>query len=383
MIFFEKTEQLIKDGVKNNVFPGAAYAVGDRNGIILKGVYGYRRVIMNENEPDGVFNGKIPKKALRLTPVTLFDMASLSKVMATTVVALRMIEDGIICLGDTVGRFFDCPADKRDINIQSLMTHSSGLAAHIQLYNVCKTPDEALATILGSELIYPTGTKVEYSCMGYILLGKILEMVSGKSLDKLAEQYVFTPLGMYTTGYNPHTNPKLSGYECVCTEYSTHERKYIEGAVHDENARFLGGVSGNAGVFSTLDDVCRFALMLSNKGMHGDKQIITSAMFEKAIYNYTHDLPGEDRGLGFYLSSHPLSPSGDLFPYGTYGHLGFTGNSLFVDPKTGVFAILLTNRVHYTRANDKIFRFRRLFHNCVMSEYLRMKITPEIIPNKK
>ena len=98
-------------------------------------------------------------------------------------------------------------------------------------------------------------------------------------------------------------------------------------------------------------------------------------MFEKAICNYTHDLPGEDRGLGFYLSAHPLSPSGDLFPYGSYGHLGFTGNSLFVDPKTGVFAVLLTNRVHYTRQNDKIFRFRRLFNNCAVAEYLRMKNT--------
>lgn len=375
MIFFDKTEELIKNGVKNNVFPGAAYAVGDRNGIILKGVFGYRRVIMNEDAPTGVFNGKIPRNAPKLTPVTLFDMASLSKVMATSVVALRMIEDGMICLGDTVGRFFDCPDDKKSINIQSLMTHSSGLQAHIQLYNVCKSPDEILKTILESELIYPVGTRVEYSCMGYILLGKILEKVSGKSLDTLAEEYVFSPLGMKTTGYNPITNPKLSGYDCVCEEYSPHSQKYIEGVVHDENARFAGGILGNAGVFSTIDDVCRFALMLSNRGVYNGRTILTSAAFEKAICNYTHELPGEDRGLGFYLSSHPLSPSGDLFPYGTYGHLGFTGNSLFVDPETSLFAVLLTNRVHYTRENDKIFRFRRLFHNCVMAEYSRMKDT--------
>ena len=375
MSLFEKTEQLLKDGVKNNVFPCAAYAVGDRDGIHLKGFYGFRRVIMNDDAPSGVFCGTVPSDAPKLTADTLFDMASLSKVMSTTVIALRMIEDGMICLGDTVGRFFDCPADKSGINIQALMTHSSGLIPHIQLYNICKSPDEILNTILESELLYPTGTRVEYSCMGYILLGKILEKVSGKSLDTLAEEYVFFPLGMDKTGYNPAKNPKLANLDCVCEEYSPHEKKYIEGVVHDENARFSGGVSGNAGVFSTLDDVCRFAVMLSNKGVYGGKQIITSSMFEKAICNYTHDLPGEDRGLGFYISSHPLSPSGDLFPYGSYGHLGFTGNSLFVDPKTGVFAVLLTNRVHYTRQNDKIFRFRRLFNNCAVAEYLRMKNT--------
>ncbi len=371
MNFFKKTEELIKRGVSENVFPGAAYAVGDRYGLYTKGVYGYSRVIMNDEAPTDVFGGTIPNDAPKITADTLFDMASLSKIMSTTVVTLRMIEDGMICLGDTVGRFFDCPADKKDINIQSLMTHSSGLQAHIPLYNICKSPDEILKTILESDLIYPTGQGVEYSCMGYILLGKILEKVSGKSLDTLAEEYVFTPLEMSKTGYNPRTNPKLRDLDCVCTEYSPHSKKYIIGEVHDENARFAGGVSGNAGVFSTIDDVCKFALMISNEGEYRKRYILTPSTFDKAIFNYTHDLPGEDRGLGFYLSSHPLSPSGDLFAYGSYGHLGFTGNSLFVDAKTGMFAVLLTNRVHYTRANDKIFRFRRLFHNCAMAEYLR------------
>lgn len=175
------------------------------------------------------------------------------------------------------------------------------------------------------------------------------------------------------TGYNPKENPRLFNYECVCEEYSPHSKKYIVGRVHDENARFCGGVLGNAGVFSCIDDMCKFATMLSRKGEYRGKRILTSAMFNKAIFNYTHSLPGEDRGLGFALSSNPLSPSGDLFVHGSYGHLGFTGNSLFVDAATGVYAILLTNRVHYTRANDKIFRFRRLFHNCAMAECLHIK----------
>ena len=116
MNFFNKTIELIKRGVEENVFPGAAYAIGDRYGLYTKGVYGYSRVIMNDEAPTGVFDGTIPKDAPKITEDTLFDMASLSKIMSTTVVALRMIEDGIICLGDTVGRFFDCPDDKKNIN---------------------------------------------------------------------------------------------------------------------------------------------------------------------------------------------------------------------------------------------------------------------------
>lgn len=382
MNFFEKTERLIKEGVDGFVFPGAAYAVGDRDRIYLKGVYGYRRVIMNDDEPLGVFAGPIPDNALPLTRDTLFDMASLSKIMSTTMIALRFIEDGLICLSDTVGRFFDCPEDKANITVQSLMTHTSGLAPHIQFYNICQSPDEVLGAILSSELAYPTGQQVAYSCTGYILLGKILEKVSGMPLEALAETYVFAPLGMTHTGYNPSENPKLSSLDCVCEEYSPHSKKYITGEVHDENARFCTNAIGNAGVFSCIDDVCKFATMLSRKGEYKGKRFLTQATFNKAITNHTSNIEGEDRGLGFALSSGILFPTGDFFAEGSYGHLGFTGNSLFVDANTGIFAVLLTNRVHYTRENDKIFRFRRLFHNCAISECLRLKETGRTDYNK-
>ncbi|MBR6534898.1 MAG: beta-lactamase family protein [Clostridia bacterium] len=372
MNYFEKTERLIQNGIDTCVFPGAAYAVGDKNGIYLNDFKGYSRTIMNEDEPNGVFCGKIPPNASLLTRDTLFDMASLTKILSTTTVCLRMIEDGMICLDDTIGRFFSVPNDKKDIQIRHLMTHSSGIHPHFALYDMCSSPEQVLDTIISQPLFYKTSERVEYSCMGYIVLGKILETVSGESLDSLAERYVFSPLGMSSTGYCPDRNPKLKNKECVCEEYSHHSKKYIQGVVHDENARFMGGVSGNAGVFSCIDDVCKFALMLSRFGVYENEQFLTPSILKKAIYNYTKDIPGQDRGLGFYLSSGIYDPCGDLFALGSFGHLGFTGNSLFVDKDTGMFAVLLTNRVHYTRGNDKILRFRRLFHNCAMAEYTRM-----------
>ncbi len=373
MNYFEKTEQLIQRAIDERIFPCAAYAVGDKDRIYLKGVKGYRRVILGNEQPNGVFDGKIPPNAPLVTENTLFDMASLSKILATTPVALRLIEEGEMCLDDTIGRFISAPQDKRDITIRSLLTHSSGIHPHFQLYNMCRTPDEIVDTILQQPLFYPTGERVEYSCMGFIVLGEILQKITGMRLDALAEKYVFEPLNMSKTGYTPKENPKLWDLECVCEEYSPTQGKYIEGVVHDENARFAGGISGNAGVFSCIDDVCKFATMLARGGEYKGKRIITPPMFEKAIQNHTPNIPVEDRGLGFYLSRGVMAPCGDLFKVGSFGHLGFTGNSLFVDIGTGIFAILLTNRVHYTRANDKIFRFRRVFHNCAMADCMRLK----------
>lgn len=372
MNYFSKTEQLIQNGIDSCVFPCAAYAVGDKNGVYLNGFKGYRRVFLNEDAPCGVFSGSIPSDALPLSHGDLFDMASLSKILSTTTVCLRLIEDGVICLDDTLGYFFPAPQDKRDIQVRHLLTHTSGIDPHFPLYDMCKAPGEVLDVILSQPLKYRTAERVDYSCMGYIVLGKILEKVMGKGLDELAEEYVFSPLGMDNTGYLPQKNPKLQGKICVCQEFSPHTKKYVEGVVHDENARFMGGVSGNAGVFSCIDDVCRFALMLSRGGIHNNDIFLTEQILKKATFNYTKDITGEDRGLGFYLSRGLYDPCGDIFTLGSYGHLGFTGNSLFVDKETGMFAILLTNRVHYTRNNSKLLRFRRVFHNCAAAEYYRM-----------
>ncbi len=336
---FDNTIKLIKQGIEEDIFPCAAFAIGNKSEVFIKDSIGCRSLY--------------PDKEI-ITDETLFDMASLSKVISTTMVAFKAIELGKICLNDKLEYFFDNCYDKGEITIQNLLTHTSGIASHIPLWKLGIKTDKALDTILKNQFAYKTGSEMAYSCMGYIILGKVLEKVLGEPLDVLAKEYVFNPLDMKTATYSPKSNNIAS------TEYSKEFGGYINGVVHDENARFLGGVAGNAGVFCTLDDMIKFSTMLANKG----ENYLSERMFNTAIQNYTHGFC-ENRGLGFMLSGDRPCFAGDLFSEGSYGHTGFTGTSIFVDKITGLYAILLTNRVHFGRENDKIIRFRRLFHNSI------------------
>ncbi len=371
--FFENTEKRIVEAFENKAFPSCVIAVGDCDGVYYKKAFGYERVVLTDDAPKGVFCGDIPENAPEATEDTLYDMASLSKLISTTPIALKLLEAGIITLQDTVSRFIpNAPDDKKNITVLQLMTHSSGIPAHFSLSRESESPDKVLDTILNKPLAYEPMTKTAYSCMGFILLANMLERASGMKLDELAQELVFDPLGMSRTGYLPATNERLKDMSIATTEYSKDLGKYVHGAVHDENARYIGGVSGNAGVFSCIDDVAVFAQMLSGRGMYNGRYYLTPATFEAAVKNYTPYGP-EYRGLGFYLSVNNASTTGDLFAPLSYGHTGFTGTSIFVDGKSGMFTVMLTNRVHYTRANDKLFRFRRQMHNVTLCDYLRMK----------
>ncbi|MCQ2427131.1 MAG: beta-lactamase family protein [Clostridia bacterium] len=301
-----------------------------------------------------------------LTDGTLFDLASLSKLVSTSMTALKLFEGGILSPADTVGRFFDNAGAYRDVSLTGLMTHTSGLTPHIALYKKCSSPDEAVPTILASEPLSAPGTRVHYSCMGYILLKAILEKATGKTLDVMARDFVFRPLGMKNTCYNP------SSADVAATEYSPYENRYIIGSVHDENARFLGGVSGNAGVFSTLDDMISFGSMLSMRGKTKDGCYLSPRTFSEAVRDRTRGL-GESRGLGFSLrDENLLSAMGEFMSHGSYGHNGFTGTSLYCDAETGITMILLTNAVHYGRdGRGPFFRHRRIFHNTALTEALK------------
>ena len=188
--------------------------------------------------------------------------------------------------------------------------------------------------------------------MGYIVLGKVLETVYGRPLDVLAHERVFEPLGMTHTGYCP------MGGNIAATEVDPGTGIAWQGIVHDENARFLRGVSANAGVFSDIHDMIRFAQMLAR----GGDGYLSPATLRRAIACQAED--GEvRRGLGFHLAGTPENFMGDLVPPSAFGHTGFTGTSLLVEPETGFFAVLLANRVHPTRENTRLFRFRRKMHN--------------------
>ena len=335
---------LMEEGVKNGSFPGGVAAVGKGDELLAVGCAGKLCIDGPEVNLD-----------------TRYDLASLSKVLGPTMVALKMIENGKIALYDTLADFLpNVPDDKKNITIFQLMTHTAGFRPSFLLEELCETPADVLKVILEKPLDYAPGGGPAYSCMGYITLTKVLETVAGKPLNELAQEMVFDPLGMTNTGYCP------TGDNIAATEIDPATGKAWVGIVHDENARFQGGVSGNAGLFSNINDLIKFCSALAC----GGKDLLTSVMLSKAIRCYT---PGKDshRGLGFHLAGTECNYLGDLMPDCTFGHTGFTGTSFGVDPTTGYYVILLTNRVHPTRDNNAQAQFRRRFHNAMYAQFCR------------
>ncbi len=364
--FWNNTRRLIEEGIEKRYYPSAVCAIGDKNGLLHKEAFGYSRWFKDESPCFDATPEKIPNDAIPCEVNHLFDMASCSKVISTTMLALKAVENGEITLRDSIWRFIpDAPEDKKDIEIIDIMTHRGGFAPWFDISKVGFAPEDAAKAILSVPLEYETGKEVRYSCMGYILLGKILEMVYGAALDVAAEEHVFSKIGMKNTMYNP----KKKGYKgyIVPTEYNSSLKKYKEGLVHDENSCFLNGISGNAGVFSTADDVAKLCMSL------GNHEFLTERTLEKACINYTADIPGDDRGLGFVVKGNRLSSSGDLFSQGSIGHTGFTGTFFFIDKETSFYFVLLTNRVHFTRENNFLLRHRRKICNSAISEYFKIK----------
>lgn len=340
---FERVHQLIRQGLEQGAYPSAALAVGIGERLYRKQTYGG----CAEN--------------------TLFDMASVSKILGPTMIAFRFMEMGMLRLYDTVGTFFpEAPEEKKPITVLQLLTHTGGFAPHFFLSQYASAPEDAAAAILEYPLENAPGGEPNYSCMGYILFGKILEKIGGAPLDRLAQEYVFDPVGMGHTTYHP-------AGDVAPTERDPATGTLLQGIVHDENARFLGGISGNAGVFSDLEDMIRFARMLALDGvLPGGERYLSPAMLRAARINRTPLSKGEFRGLGFNLAGSPLNFLGDLMSPRAYGHTGFTGTSIALDPETGLWLVLLTNRVCPTRENLKLIRLRSLVHNAAAAEASRL-----------
>ena len=339
-------DSLLEKGLEQGCYPGAVAACGCRGQVCAIS-----------------YVGKISQDGPMTDRHTRYDMASLSKVLGPTMVALRAIEEGDLTLYDTLEMYLpDVPEDKRGITILQLMTHSAGFEPAFWLSEEAASPEDALRVLLEHPLDTPVGAEVHYSCMGYITLGKILETVYGKPLNVLAHERVFEPLGMANTCYCPENKENIAA-----TEVDKETGSAWQGIVHDENARFLRGVSANAGVFSDIGDMIRLAQMLAR----GGDGYLSGAMVRKAISFQAGD-ENVRRGLGFHLAGTPENYMGDLLPETAFGHTGFTGTSLAIDPETGFFVILLSNRVHPTRENSRLFRFRRRMHNMLYAAYTRV-----------
>ena len=309
-----------------------------------------------------------------MTPDTIFDLASLTKVVATAPAVLQLIGAGKIGLDEPLATYipeFGNEGAKRDVTIRNLLSHSSGITSWRGVYTTGSGINAYIASLAADQPEAEPNTRVAYSCMGYILLGEVVRRVSGLRIDAYAQQHIFEPLGMHETGYLP--SPDLRK-RIAATEFGNHFevatagadpvqgwRQYLlRGEVHDGNAWYgMGGISGNAGLFGTAADLLRYARMWLNGGELDGVRILPEALVREATREQTGlSAPNQRRGLGWQMTPHPYpaelsnEASGAGLSDRAYGHTGFTGTSLWIDPERELISILLTNRVHPTVTQD-------------------------------
>ena len=305
--------------------PGAVILIGSRDGLLYRGVFGHRTL------------GKTPTP---MSADTIFDLASLTKVVATTTAIMQLADAGKIDLAAPVGRYWPefAQVDEGAITISDLLTHHSGLPADLDLRQPWSGYQTAMAMILAQRPHARPGTAYLYSDINFEILGEIVRRVSGDPLDLYCRDNVFAPLGMKGTLFRP----PLSLQNRIAPTAGESGRVYW-GEVHDATARRMGGVAGHAGLFSTADDLALFARMVLNGGMADGAAILSRASVAKMTSRQSPPASTRARGLGWDLGG----PDGlAAFPAGSFGHFGFTGTMLWIDPKADLFAIVLTHRVY-------------------------------------
>ena len=321
---FANIDRIMNDAVASGNIPGGVVLVGHDGKIVYRKAFGSRSL-----EPT--------RDAMTID--TIFDMASLTKCIATTTSVMQLFEQGKIRLNDPVAAYLPEFAQngKQDITVRELLTHYSGLAPDLDLKTSWQGRDAAYQMAMRQKLDYPPGARFVYSDINFEVLGFLVEKLSGMSLNDYAAKNIFAPLRMGHTRYlpPPDWSPRIAP-----TQYDD-EGKMLRGVVHDPTARRMGGVAGHAGLFSTADDVAKFAQEL----LFGHK-VLSRLAIEKMTTPQTSPTAASLRGLGWDIDSPFASNRGELLPVGSYGHTGFTGTSLWIDPATNSYIVLLTNSVH-------------------------------------
>ncbi len=360
-----RVKKLLVQGVKANVFPGAVLRVLSDSHVIFDYATG--------------FSSLFPERR-KITTDTVFDIASLTKVIVTTSSVMLLVQDKKLKLDEGVSTYISeiDSADKRCITIRQLLSHSAGFSSWKPVYQeieneekrtgvrILGTPNARalfLKNILNDPLAYKPGTRALYSDLGFILLGFIVERITGKGLDEFAKEKIFLPLNMRSTFFVKNPHQRGVKYRFAATERCPWRRKVICGEVHDENAWAMGGVAGHAGLFSTAEDIGIFAEEVINsyysRGRLFHKN--TARIFFKQVRT-----PSSSWALGWDTPTKGNSTSGRYFSSESIGHTGFTGTSIWIDLKRKVAVILLTNRIHPTRENLKIKEFRPKIHDAIM-----------------
>ncbi|WP_298332725.1 serine hydrolase domain-containing protein [Haloactinopolyspora sp.] len=332
-------EQLLTRGRDHGIYSAAAWSVGTERGELSGGVIGTRS-----------WDGPA------LTRSDLFDLASVTKPIAG-LAAMALLEQGRLTLDSTLGELvpFFRGSDKADLTARDLMLHTSGVPGQVPLYRDHPTRESMLDALRDLPLRRKPGEAVEYSSQGMIMLGMMAEAAGEATLDDLVSTFVTEPAGMTDTMYRPSDADRV---RCVATENCAWRGRVVVGEVHDENAVVLGGVAAHAGLFGTVDDLARLGrALLANLT---ERVLLSPVTLSVMIENQTGP---EARGLTWQGRDRTGSPAGDLVGPATFGHTGFTGTSLFVDPALGRYFVLLTNRVHPSRDGVGIQAVRRAFHN--------------------
>lgn len=349
-------DRVVEAAIADRAFPGAVVAVGHRGRLALLKAYG--RLSYDAG-------------AAPVTTETIYDLASLTKVVATTTVAMSLFDEGRLALDAPVASYLPRFTGrwKERVTVRHLLTHSSGIEWWAPLYKEVAGQKAYVERICAMDLVSEPGTAMKYSDLGIILLGEILQRVSGRTLEELVRERVIEPLGMKDTAFLPAAAllPRIAP-----TEFDAWRGRTVHGEVHDENAFALGGVSSHAGLFSTAPDLARFAQMMLWKGVYGHRRIAAPRTVDAFTRRSTLPL-GTDRAIGWDTRSSEGSTAGSLFSPTSYGHTGFTGTSLWIDPERELFLVLLTNRVHPTRDNPKM----RAVRPAVADAVVRALIAPD------
>ncbi len=344
-------DSIINAAIADRAAPGAAIAVARNGQLVLLRGYGHTDWGMS-GPPD-------------VNASTLYDMASLTKVIATTTVAMKLEETGKLDLDRTVASYlpqFNAP-EKSGITVRQLLIHRGGLEAFAALFQTFRGREAYLTQINQRPLASQPGTNTVYSDWDMILLQLIMERITGRTLDILAEEMVFAPLRMSDTRFVP---PASMLSRIAPTEIDTLRGGLVRGFVHDENAWAMGGVAGHAGLFSTARDLSVFAQMLLNGGELNGTRIVGKETLER----WTRRQGSESsRALGWDTPSRGSS-AGRYFSPQSYGHTGFTGTSIWIDPVKKLYVVLLTNRVNPTRNNTRIGPLRRAVADAVQRAVL-------------
>lgn len=300
-------------------------------------------------------------KSPAVTPETIYDLASLSKVVATTTMAMILYQRGELDLempvGNILPEFAAGDSRRNEITIRRLLAHSSGLPAYEKLFEQARTPEELLQRAFRMPLVREPGECSEYSDIGFIILGEALIRIADQPLDRFCQLEIFGPLGMARTTFNPPQSWHTSIPPTVDDRSFRH--RIIQGEVHDENASVLGGVAGHAGVFAPASDVATFAHAILSGG-HPLLRPETTALFTRR----ESSRQGPSRPLGWDTPSVP-SQSGKYFSPASFGHLGYTGTSLWIDPERQLSITLLTNRTWPDNRNQAIKQLRPRFHDAI------------------